>query len=76
MPELRFFLSVFFHIWIEYRDVQSKSPIAGKCGPEKTTNLATLHAVKVLGKIVNNTPAGNDMFKANNRNTRTRCEMC
>ena len=29
-----------------------------------------------INKILNAYPAGNCMFKVNNRNTRTRCEIC
>ena len=75
-PKSEFFSSVFSRNWTEYKDLQGKSQIAGKCGPEKTANLDTLHAVKVLRKTVNSTPVGSYMFKVNNRNTRPRCGIC
>ena len=39
-------------------------------------NYPFIHSCWNISKIHNTSPAGNYMFKVNNRNTRTRCETC
>ena len=53
----------------------------GKYGTERILYLDIFRAIKVSNILLmwfNNLmiPAGNYMFKVNNRNTRTRCEIC
>ena len=43
---------------------------------EKSANAGTVTAVTVDGNLPKVIPADNYMFKVNNRNTRTRCDIC
>ena len=40
------------------------------------TSYQSQHCTLLQKNSNNNNPAGNCMFKVNNRNTRTRCEIC
>ena len=55
------------------------SGFCNKCSTSiKIIVIATLYIIpfKSFKLLRNNCPAGNYMFKVNNRNTRTRCEIC
>ena len=43
---------------------------------DKTLRVSDVHFQGVQKCQIRNKPASNGMFKVNNRNTRTRCEIC